>query len=199
MAFRGNNHGGNGKTGPEVRAQQIRFIEAAATNAISAEDAALKAGYSAAYADQPGEILSAARRSGALQEALSKHGLDENYLVGEYKEAVRMAGEDGAKNKDLNAKAQLLKNLGFLMGHGKRETPQVAVQINNSVGKGEAPLDDARTIEVLKRIIGEEISTRESTGLSEQSTNPVDTEVQAHSGVVQSRGPGEKSPGRGKS
>ena len=164
MAFRGNEHGGNGKSAGEVRAMQTGYVEAIVEGAPTGKAAAEQAGYSPSQVRRPGEIADAAKKSGALQAALDKHGIDEDWLIDEYKRTIQMADKDGAREKDLNAKSNTLKNLSILMGHGKPTGPAVAVQINNGV-TSQTPVDDHERIKILAQLLAEEIELRQSSGV----------------------------------
>lgn len=137
----------------------------------------------------------------SIKKALAERGINDSFLSTEYSEGIDMAKKDGAKNKDLNAHAQYLKQLAYLLGHGKN-TPSVAVQINNNHAGPVQPLadltpDGAR--EALQRVLavievlGQEIGRRKSAGVSEQDIDAtrgseILAEPETCEGVVQSGG-----------
>jgi len=88
-----------------------------------------------------------------LQAALQKARMDEEWLVGEYEKGIeKVMGAD--PNFDGQAHAKYLLQLSYLMGHGKRNTPAVAVQINNQPG-GKAGCVDGDDPERLADLISE--------------------------------------------
>ena len=194
MAFRGNEHGGNGKSAGQVRAMQTGFVENVIAGAETGKEAAIQAGFAPANARNVGQIAQAATRTGALQAALEKHGIDENWLVEEYKKTIHLAEQDGAREKDLNAKSNTLKNLSFLMGHGKQSAPAVAVQINNGV-TSQTPVDDHERIRILAQLFAEEIELRKSSGVHPGGDGTPD--AAAHARVVESPGDAQEASGGG--
>lgn len=174
---------------------QTGFVEAVIEGAQTGKEAALRAGYSPQTANIPGQIVEASRRSGALEAAFKKHGIDEDWLIEEYKKTISLAENDGAKNKDLNAKSNTLKNLSILMGHGKQTAPSVAVQINNGVNKNETQLDDLERVRILAQLLAEEIELRKSGGVHAGSSGATDTT--SHAGVVESSGDVQEAPSGG--
>lgn len=115
-----------------------------------------------------------------LREAMDKYGLNEDFLAKEYSEGIAASKELRARDKDLNAHAQYLKQMGFLMGHGKRNEPTVAVQINNSTGGSQ--IEDPRRIgdliqqvTVLLEGIKNELGGREPATLREGDTSTTNT------------------------
>ena len=173
---------------------QTGFVENVIAGAETGKEAAVKAGFSPADARNPGDIAKAASRSGALQAALEKHGIDENWLVEEYKKTIGLAEKDGAREKDLNAKSNTLKNLSILMGHGKPTAPAVAVQINNGVAS-QTPVDDHERIRILAQLLAEEIELRKSSGVHPSGDGTPDSSSYAR--VVESSGDSQEAPGGG--
>src|SRR3990167_6128 len=193
MAFRGNNHGWNGKTAKECQKMQNAFIQAKIEGKNHA-DAAREAGYAPSVVSSANELASSLQDK--IRASLKARGIDEDKLAEEYAEGIVRSKLPGAKEADHNAHAKYLLQIGYLLGHGK-QSPQVAVQINNGNDKGEVALNVIGRIELLAGLIAEEISAKQSSGLSKSSDNSVDTEVQAHPGVVRLGGDGEEVVGRG--
>lgn len=124
MAYKSDRHGGNGKTAEQVTAMQTKFVHGVLSGEKPA-DAALSAGYSPGT--HPHEIVN------RIRQALESEGLTPERLAKEYVEGIGLAKANGARDKDLNALSQMLKQLGWLLGANRKELsgPAVAVQINN--------------------------------------------------------------------
>lgn len=154
---------------------QDRYVQARISGA-SANQARDIAGYSPnsnpVNLDKPNGILHS-----KIIDALKKKGIDDDYLATKYFELMEECSDPRyAKLKDLNAKCNALKQLGYLLGHGKRDRdrPAVAVQINNSTGKAQAH-DAGTTSELISEVrdlvdaIRAETKARESAGVHEGS------------------------------
>lgn len=161
----------------EVNKMQDVYVEKRLAG-VAAGEAKLLAGYSTTT-----HVSQIERAGGPVAEklrlAMEKYGLDEDFLSKEYSEGIIASKGRDAREKDLNAHAQYLKQMGFLMGHGKRNEPTVAVQINNQ--SGSAPLEDPRRIgdlieqvTVLLKGIETELSRREPAALREGDTPTTD-------------------------
>ena len=81
--------------------------------------------------------------------ALAARGLDESYLAGAYAKGIPESITPKGKTGDYNAYFKGLLQLGYLLGHGKRDTPAALVQINTGGGLG---LDPERSAELLERV-----------------------------------------------
>lgn len=140
-----------------------------------------------------------------MAQALSRCGIDADWLAGEYRKGIEQAQIDGAREKDLNAHAQYLKQLGYLLGYGK-PGPTVAVQINNQAapehlepGRVEEALREVSVLlDELKAAIGE----RESTVVHERDTaanggNPLLVEAGTRDGVEPLGPDARPAPGGG--
>jgi len=183
-------------TEEKTKERAERYIEKR-TQGLKARDAARQAGYSdLTRIDQIERIGGPVATR--MAQALQKKGIDEDYVAGKYKEYLDLCKEDGAKQKDLNAASQLLRNLGFLLGYGTKG-PQVAVQINNNQGRSEE--DDPAGVRDLAEQIGElvkmvktEVSNRDASSLPPGDTGTGHS--QAHQGVVELT-PEEQEDGSG--
>lgn len=165
----------------EAKVAQTKYVEAKLAGK-NGEEAKIIAGYSA------GTIPANIERIGGpvhslLVKALNEKGIDESFLSDEYVKGISSATKAGAKDKDLNAHAQYLKQLGFLLGYGKTG-PSIAVQVNTGAGSGDDPLPTRELIEqvsdlveVLKETVGRDRSSGVHAG------DPGDADPDAHPGV----------------
>lgn len=160
------------------------YAEAVVVNGLKPREAARVAGYS-----ENTKIAEIERKGGPaelkIRAALEAHGIDETSLAKEYAEGLRRSKEDGAKDRDHNAHAKYLLQLGYLLGHG-RSAPSVAVQIN----QGAAVSDDPDGLKGLLGLIAErleavetEICRRDVPGVHDRDAGPSD--AAAHDGVVE--------------
>ena len=170
-------HGGNNHSGEETKSMQDKYA-AARVEGKSQEQAKAIAGYSPKTGTSQIERLGSPVHS-KIVRALEAKGIDDDFLAAEYERGIRLAGQDGAKEKDLNAHAQYLRQLGFLMGYAK-QPPAVAVQINNATPTAEGV--DAESTTELLRLLREEIELRRSGPVHEEHPEPANAE--AHPGVV---------------
>ena len=166
----------------EAYKAQEKYVENR-VNGIPPSKAAQMAGYSPKT--PPRTISHNPRVEELLKKALQEKGLDENYLIGEYSKGIESATQFGAKEKDLNAHAQYLKNLSYLMGYGKRD-PTVAVQINNNEAArssdGPVPtLELIAEVSALVEILKSEVGRPPSPAIYESHTGIA--APQAHPGV----------------
>ena len=109
---------------------QTRFVEGVLAGEKPG-DAALAAGYSPTT--HPNDILDHIRRT------LESHGVTIDKLAEEYNRGIDLSTREGARDLDLTAHSQYLKQLGWLLGANRKAvnaTPAVAVQINNNSGRG---------------------------------------------------------------
>ena len=143
-----------------------------------------------------------------MLDALKKKGIDENYLAKEYVEGIDLAKQPDAKGRDGNAHAKYLFQVAHLLGYGKKENPQVAIQVNN--GKQSEELDEdsirrsiAKTEELaegfarLTKMVEKAIGDRNASGVSEGDSgtgNPP-----SHSRVVEPIIEAEEAGGGGES
>lgn len=166
-------------------AMQAAFVEAR-INGKTQDEAKTLAGYSP---NSDGSVIAAHTKS-LMVKALEEKGITEEYVAKKYREGIDASLNRGAKEKDINGMAQLLKQLGWLMGYGKTN-PSVAVQINNTQNNiGASPQDEpvataeligqvSELVETLKAGIGE----RQSSGIYEGDIVPEDPAP--HDGVVE--------------
>ena len=162
----------------EVRKTQKVYVEKR-LEGVEPRDAARIAGYSDRthlhQIERPGGPVDL-----KLREAMEARGLDEDFLAGEYVEGIKASKLRDAREKDLNAHAQYLKQMGFLMGHGNRREPTVAVQINNSTGGGPQIEDPRRIGDLIQQVtvllegIKNELGGREPAALREGDTPVTD-------------------------
>ena len=113
---------------------QEKYVEARVLQGKTQEQAKAFAGYS--VGTSPANIEKNPRVRSLMDDALERKGITEDYIAEQYKNGLEASLRDGAKEKDLNATAQLLRGLTFLKGYGKKEVPSVAVQINNGTMGG---------------------------------------------------------------
>lgn len=179
----GEKGGGNGRTGPENRHMGEVYVEEVLKGTDRREAARI-----AGYSDNTG--LRTIERVGGpvhslLMRRLEDKGINEEFLAREYFNGIAQSQETGAKNKDLNAHAQYLKQLAFLMGYGK-QNPAVAVQINNSTAPpgldptraGELIRETTALLEAVKEAISDIQSGRVHAG------SPGTEDSQAHLGMA---------------
>ena len=129
-----------------------------------------------------------------LQAALDARGMDEQWLIDEYREAMRLS--KAGKDRDTMALFRGLLQIGWLMGHGKKD-PQVAVQINNSGGSpGQVVTDEPgrvrATLDEVSAVLGalkEEARRRGLNGFHAGDPGAIDTT--ARPGVGGSGGDGK--------
>lgn len=181
----------------EIKAAQDKFVEAKLMGASSAE-AADMAGYSPNT--PPGQIEKSPRVRALIEKALLEHQMDENWLVGQYKTGMEQSLAEGAKDRDHNAHAQYLKNLGFLMGYGNKSGPSVAVQINNNPGERESaepcPTSElVAEVGALVKVLKDQIGSAGSGGVHADGAGAADSGACA--GVVEPAQEPEASGGGG--
>lgn len=132
----------------EVKQTQETYVEKR-MEGVPAREAARTAGYSDAT-----KIAQIERVGGPvhekLQQALADKGMDDKWLVGEYADGIEACKQRDARDKDLNAHAQYLKQIGWLKGYGK-QNPLVAVQVNNQQGIPQTD-DPARIGELIEQV-----------------------------------------------
>jgi len=126
-------------------------------------------------------------------------GLDEAGLAMEYAWAMDKVRQ-ADPNFDGQAYAKLLLQVGYLRGHGAKESPTVAVQINNNSGPSQ--VSDPRAVGELARLVAEELSRRDAAGVSGERPDvaggsEILAEAETHSGVVPPGGDGIETPGGG--
>lgn len=142
-----------------------------------------------------------------LTRVFADKGITPDFLAGEYKTGIAQAQRAGAKEKDLGAHAQYLKQIGYLLGYGRPvPAPTVAVQINNQAptdynepGRAEEAL---REISILLDELKTAISERESSVLPGGSPaadggDSLLAETAARDGVVPSGPDSQPAPGGG--
>lgn len=170
-----NNGGGDGSSAKEVRDMQDRYAEARIAG--NGKDAAKAiAGYAPTGTDieKPGSQCSA-----RIRMALQKKGIDEDSLAGEYAAGISLAKQEGSRDQNLMAHVQYLKSICYLLGYGRKETPTVAVQINNNPSLSQDLA--AGEIAELTRLLREEISGRDAGGVHEADV--IDGDSKPHPGV----------------
>lgn len=197
------NHGGNGKTGRKARNMQDKFVKAIVEHKKSPSDAKRIAGYS-----QKTHTRDIIRPDGPvfkkLQVALEERGITPDRWASEYVEGLELSKQDGSKNTNLNAHAQYLKQIQYVLSGGSgKQAPQVAVQINNQVSR-DAESDDPARLERLEEqmsaliaAIEAEEGRRELSDVHEGDTKPINAEV--CDGVDAVAGGGEEPADRGES
>lgn len=184
-------------TSEEREVAQDKYVDARLEGHSKIESTEL-AGYAAgtkpSQVDHPGSPAAL-----KLEKALAERGLNEEFLAKEYAEGIQAAKQPGAREKDLNAYSQLLKQLGFLMGHGKRETPQVAVQINNGVSRPEddapATRDLIAEVAALVTVLASQVGKDQQLGVHDG--NPGPASGKASSRVVEPTEPSQDAGSRG--
>ncbi len=128
----------------ETEKKQDRFVKAIVDHKKSPTAARDIAGYS----DRT-HVRSILRPDGPVyrkvRAALAKKGITIDTWANEYADGLRLAKTPGSRDLNLNAHAQYQKQLGQFFSDGPpKETPQVAVQINNTNGSDVGGDDPAR-------------------------------------------------------
>lgn len=211
MAYRGTNHGGNGKTAAEVKAMQDKYVEGV-SNGLTKTKAAELAGYS----DPNGNIahIESAPIHARILAALEAKGWTPEKIIDEYTEINRLAKKTGAKDLDLKSAVKSLQNMTWMWTSRERailaRQPAVAVQINNGSVAGAAGSDglgstqDAlREVRELLELVRETVGRRDTSGVhGAQLGTPVApsdpvVDVPSHPGVVSSSADGTETTDRG--
>lgn len=174
-----------GNKGIPIRPRQDAYIQAR-TSGMSENKARDIAGYT--KNTNPNQIERSAYVQKEIKSILDEKGLTDDYLAEQYKISIAECSQKDAKSKDMNAKSQLLKQLGYLRGHGKSH-PAVAVQINNSTGKTpiDGPGEVGELVAEVRDLVGairEEIQNRKSDGVHLRSIE--DGRSQAYQDMAQS-------------
>lgn len=198
MASSGDQHGGNGKTAKEIQEMQDKYVEAR-INGHTVKESTEIAGYGSGVQANKIERLGGQVHN-KMVRALADRGITEESIASEYVKGIEESKKSGAKERDLNAHVQYLKQLGYLLGYHK-QGPQVAVQINNTQQAPE--FDPSRIGELVNEVSGlieflqEEISSRKSGGVHEGDIRTQDTA--AHPGVVDATTEAQAPSGGGQS
>ncbi len=140
-----------------------------------------------------------------IQQKLRDRGITEEYIAEEYASGIDKSMRPGAKqDRDHNAHATYLKQLGFLMGYTKN-APTVAVQINQ--GKSDAQELDSRRVERLVeevsgfiKLVTQEIENRNPSGVPQGNIEDSGGDQlldgpTPHPGVVPPGGGAPEAPG----
>ena len=149
----------------DVKAE--KYVEARIRHGMTKVNARTAAGYSEAT-----DIKQIERVGGPvankMQEALEKYGINEDMLAQEYAEGIQKCKQPGAKDSDFSSHAKYLGALAGHLGHGRKEIPGVAIQINTGSSGSSEPgrLEGlADRLEGLLGSVEEEIGRKQSSGL----------------------------------
>ena len=176
----------------QTQIKQEKYVEARVAGATQ-DKAAEIAGYSRTTDRSQIERIGGPVHT-LMVKALAEKGITEGWIAEKYRDGIEAAQQVGAKEKDLNAMSQMLKQIGYLMGYAKNG-PAVAVQINNNPQNGAA--DDAaptrEDIEYLKGLIenlAEQVSADRASGLLPNDTGTPDPEAHIRMGEsIEIKGP----------
>lgn len=169
-------------TTPEDEKRQDAYV-ANVMAGMPKTQAAIKAGYSAEnpnihQIERPGGPVES-----KLLKALDAAGLDENKMAQMFNQVFTEAPTEKGRSGDYGAVVKALYTLATLRGYGKRESPAVAVQINNAAPNGPLEGIDQGTARKLIDLVEAELRQRESAGVHEGNSHPSPQDSQAHSGM----------------
>lgn len=172
---------GRGKhTRAEEKKIQETYVEARVNGATQVA-AREQAGYHPSYKN---ELPGSEARQRIIAE-LKKRGIDENFIANEFVDGITTSKAPGARDLDLNSHGNYLKQLGWILGYGRKDSvPPVAVQINNNTGPHQEL--DSGSIAELARLVEAEIRNRESDGVHVVDTG--DEDAAARPGVGEAPG-----------
>lgn len=184
-------------THEEQEKAQKKYVEAR-IEGKTGEEAKKIAGYAKGYT--VGNLQATGGAVDTLMaKTLKEKGITEEFLAEKYIKGLELAYSDGAREKDVNGAAQLLKQLGYLLGYGRREVPSVAVQINNGPS---GPVDDPGTTrELIAEIAGLVEVLQVQVGKDQQhgvhAGDSGAANADAHTGMVEPSGQASPSGGGG--
>lgn len=184
-------------TNEEIAVAAEKYVEAKISGSNGAEARKIS-GYapstSVHHIEKPGGPVDT-----LMAQRLKEKGINEAFLADKYLEGLSIAYSPGAKDKDVNGAAQLLRQLAHLLGYGRKETPSVAVQINNGASSpGNEPTATRELIaeiaglaEILKSQVGKD----QQLGVHEGDIGTSDAD--AYTGMAEHPGETPDAGGRG--